>query len=116
MDAPVIIADGLRGKNAVEVPVENLQYFKKTFIAREIYEANSMVVLSHFKGHLVAGFGGAIKNLAMGCASFWGKRDQHDTKSTGKSGKLHCLRLLHENLPCPCHQHEKRRQYKTRFC
>ena len=80
MDAPVIIADGLRGRNAVEVPVENLNYFKKTFIAREIYEAESMSVLSHVKGHLVAGFGGAIKNLGMGCASFRGKRDQHDTK------------------------------------
>lgn len=80
MDAPVIIADGIRGRNHIEVPVENLNYFKKTFLAREIYEADSMVVLSHFKGHLVAGFGGAIKNLAMGCASFWGKRDQHDTK------------------------------------
>lgn len=80
MDAPIIIADGLNGRNQVAVPVENLKYFKETYIAREIYEADSMIVLSHFKGHLVAGFGGAIKNLSMGCASFWGKRAQHDTK------------------------------------
>ena len=80
MDAPIIIADGLHGRNQVAVPTENLKYFKETYIAREIYEADAMVVLSHFKGHLVAGFGGAIKNLSMGCASFWGKRAQHDTK------------------------------------
>ena len=79
VDAPVIIADGLYGKNQVAVPVD-LKHFKETFIGREIYDANSMVVLSHVKGHEMAGFGGAIKNLAMGCASFWGKRAQHDTK------------------------------------
>lgn len=79
VDAPIIIADGLHGKNQVSIPVD-LKYFKEIFIAREIYDADSMVVLSHFKGHIVAGFGGAIKNLAMGCASFWGKRAQHDTR------------------------------------
>lgn len=80
MDAPIIIADGLRGRNQVAVPADYSKYFKEAYIAREIYDADAMVVLSHFKGHLVAGFGGAIKNLSMGCASFWGKRAQHDTR------------------------------------
>ena len=79
VNAPVIIADGLYGKSQVTVPVD-LKHFKETYIAREIYDADSMVVLSHVKGHEMAGFGGAIKNLAMGCGSFWGKRAQHDTK------------------------------------
>jgi len=39
-----------------------------------------MIVMTHFKGHEVAGFGGAIKNLAMGCAPPAGKRDQHQAK------------------------------------
>lgn len=79
VSAPVIIADGLDGHNDELVDV-NLKHFKQVHIATEIRRASSMVVLSHFKGHEMAGFGGAIKNLAMGCASMKGKRDQHDTK------------------------------------
>lgn len=79
VNAPIIIADGLHGLSQVDVPV-NLKHFKETHIAREIHDADSMVVLSHVKGHEMAGFGGAIKNLAMGCASFWGKRAQHQTR------------------------------------
>ncbi len=74
--APIIIADGLYSKNSVDVPV-NLQHFKTAKIAGDIYYSNSMVVLSHFKGHGLAGFGGAIKNLAMGCSSAAGKQQQH---------------------------------------
>lgn len=78
VDAPVIIADGLFGEN--DVPVEiNCKHFKEVYVATEIFKAPSMVVLSHFKGHEMAGFGGAIKNLAMGGASKRGKRDQHGT-------------------------------------
>ncbi len=76
VDAPVIIADGLFGANEVPVAI-NAKNFKTVRIATEIAHAPAMVVLSHFKGHQMAGFGGAIKNLAMGCASRNGKRDQH---------------------------------------
>lgn len=79
VNAPVIIADGLFGQNDEAVAV-NLKHFKEVHIATEIWRAPSMVVLSHFKGHEMAGFGGAIKNLAMGCASVAGKRDQHATR------------------------------------
>lgn len=76
VDAPVIIADGLFGQN--DLPVEiNCKHFKTVHIATEIVHTPAMVVLSHFKGHEAAGFGGAIKNLAMGCASQRGKEDQH---------------------------------------
>ena len=74
--APLIIADGLRSKNYIELPIRG-QYFSKIKIARDIAEADSMVVLSHFKGHQMSGFGGAIKNLAMGCSPSDGKEDQH---------------------------------------
>jgi uncharacterized protein len=77
--APVIIADGLSGKNIATVAVDG-KHFKSVSIAGDIVAADSMVVLSHFKGHIVSGFGGAIKNLAMGCAPPEGKRAQHNAR------------------------------------
>lgn len=78
VDAPAIIADGLTGENDKDVSI-NGKHFASVHIAAEIAAAPAMVVLSHFKGHEMAGFGGAIKNLAMGCASVRGKREQHGT-------------------------------------
>lgn len=86
VNAPVIIADGLDGTNDEAVRVD-LPRLKETYIAKEIIKAPAMVVLSHFKGHEMAGFGGAIKNLAMGCASVRGKRAQHDTKVSTNAEK-----------------------------
>lgn len=77
LGVPVIIADGLRGENEISVPV-NLKEFKEVKIAADIVSADSMVVLTHFKGHVMSGFGGAVKNLAMGCASVRGKWEQHE--------------------------------------
>lgn len=77
--APVIIADGLKRQNIIDVEI-NKKHFKTVKIASDIVKSDSMFVLSHFKGHEMAGFGGAIKNLAMGCAPAAGKRDQHSTR------------------------------------
>ncbi|MDD1687086.1 DUF362 domain-containing protein [Methanoregula sp.] len=77
--APVIIADGLTGKNIRKVAIGK-KHFDEVSIAGDIAAADSMIVLSHFKGHCVAGFGGAIKNLAMGCAAPEGKRAQHNAR------------------------------------
>lgn len=76
INAPVIISDGLTGNNEIEVSIDK-DIFEKVKIARDIYDSDAMIVLSHVKGHILAGFGGAIKNLAMGCASKSGKIDQH---------------------------------------
>jgi len=76
--APLIISDGLRGVSDVEIPV-NGELLSSVFLGREIVEADSLVCLSHFKCHELAGFGGAIKNLGMGCASRKGKMVQHST-------------------------------------
>lgn len=76
VDAPIIIADGVTSKSYKEVAV-NLKHFQSVKIAEAFLAANAMVVLSHFKGHAFGGFGGAIKNLAMGCAPQAGKIDQH---------------------------------------
>lgn len=74
--APLIIADGLQGENWKSVEI-NLNHFQEVKIAGDILNSDGMVVLSHFKGHGMSGFGGALKNLAMGCAAAPGKIDQH---------------------------------------
>ena len=75
---PIIIADGLYGRNDVPVRID-CKHFKEVFIAEGIRDVPSLIVMSHFKGHEMGGFGGAIKNLAMGGASVRGKREQHNT-------------------------------------
>ncbi|UKI34683.1 MAG: DUF362 domain-containing protein [Lentisphaeria bacterium] len=73
---PVVIADGARGEEDVAVPV-NLHHFSSCHIARLLAEADQVLVLSHFKGHMLAGFGGALKQLSMGFASKGGKMAMH---------------------------------------
>ena len=79
--APVIIADGINGKDYIDIAI-NKKHFEKCHIASGIVNADKMVVLTHFKGHEMAGFGGSIKNLGMGCAPPLGKGEQHSTKQT----------------------------------
>lgn len=74
--APVIIADGLLGLDYVDVEI-NLKHFKSAKIASGIFHSNAIVCLSHFKLHEASGFGGAIKNLGMGCAAIPGKQNMH---------------------------------------
>ena len=74
----IIIADGLRGTDDVEVPVVNGEYCKTALIGRAVMDADIVISLSHFKGHEATGFGGAIKNLGMGCGSRAGKMHQHN--------------------------------------
>ncbi len=87
VEAPIIIADGVRGKSETEVEV-NLKRFKKVYIGREIIEADFLLSAAHFKGHEISGFGGTIKNLGMGCASRRGKLAQHSNLSPKIKGKL----------------------------
>ena len=74
--APLVIADGLRGKSQTPVTVGQ-KHFKRVYIGSEIVQADALISVAHFKGHELAGFGGTIKNLGMGCASRKGKLDQH---------------------------------------
>ena len=78
----VIIGDGLKGNDEVELPVPNGVHFKTAKIGRAISDADVIITLNHFKGHELTGMGGAIKNLAMGCASRAGKMAMH---SDGKA-------------------------------
>ena len=72
----IIIGDGLRGTDDIEVPVHNGEYCKTAFIGRAIMDADIVISLTHFKGHEQAGFGGCIKNIGMGCGSRAGKMQQ----------------------------------------
>ena len=73
----IIIGDGLKGTDDVEVPVPNGEYVQLAKIGRAIMDADIFISLSHFKGHEMTGFGGAIKNIGMGCGSRRGKMEQH---------------------------------------
>jgi uncharacterized protein len=74
--APLIIADGIDGRDEVAVPV-NCKICKEAYIASAVVRADAFVSVAHFKLHEAAGFGGAIKNTGMGAASRKGKMAQH---------------------------------------
>ena len=76
---PIIIADGLKGTDDIEVPVKGGEYVKNAKIGRAIMDADVFISLTHFKGHELTGFGGAIKNIGMGCGSRAGKTEQHSS-------------------------------------
>lgn len=73
----VIIADGLKGTDEELVTVEGGEYVKEAKIGQAIIDADIFISLNHFKGHESTGFGGAIKNIGMGCGSRAGKMEQH---------------------------------------
>lgn len=74
-----IIADGLRGTDEREIYVEDAVYIEKAKIGAAIAEADVFISLTHFKGHVAAGFGGALKNIGMGCGSKKGKMEMHSS-------------------------------------
>lgn len=76
LEAPVVIADGLTGKDYVEVAIDG-KHFQTVRIASAAVHADSLIALSHFKGHEMTGFGGAIKNIGMGLGCRSGKQQMH---------------------------------------
>jgi hypothetical protein len=79
MGAPIVIADG-DGEDGQTVAVENAVAgcdLREVEVATKIHEADFLLVLSHVKGHMITGFGGAVKNLGMGCVGKRSKREQH---------------------------------------
>jgi uncharacterized Fe-S center protein len=79
LGAPVIIADGLKGASQEVLPVAGGKHYTEAFIAADIANADLFVSVNHAKGHELAGFGGALKNIGMGSASKQGKMQQHVT-------------------------------------
>ncbi len=77
----ILIGDGLKGTDEVLIPVEGGEYVKEAKIGRAVMDADVFITLNHFKGHEATGFGGALKNIGMGCGSRAGKMEMH---SAGK--------------------------------
>jgi uncharacterized Fe-S center protein len=73
---PIIIADGEIGTEYDEIEI-NKEYIKKCKIGKGYGKYKQFIVMSHFKGHIEAGFGGALKQLSMGFAARGGKLEQH---------------------------------------
>lgn len=77
VNCPVIIGDGLKGTDDIEVPVVGGECVKNAKIGRAVMDADVFISLTHFKGHEQASIGGTIKNIGMGCGSRAGKTEQH---------------------------------------
>ncbi len=73
---PFVVADN-DGFDHILVKIQQTKHFRECKIARQLAQASQVIVLSHFKGHCMAGFGGAIKMLAFGFASGRGKLEIH---------------------------------------
>ncbi len=95
---PIIIGDGLKGTDDISVPVEGGEYIKEAKIGHAVMDADIFISLNHFKGHEMAGFGGAIKNISMGCGSRAGKKDMHINGKPSIDEELctGCLRCVRE--------------------
>ncbi|MGD0057765.1 MAG: DUF362 domain-containing protein [Methanomassiliicoccales archaeon] len=99
VNAPVIIADGLKGKDQVEVRV-SLKHCKTVKIAAAASQADSIIGVAHFKCHGATGFGGALKNIGMGLGSRAGKLDMHcDVHPSVKEEKCKSCGLCVKNCP-----------------
>ncbi len=66
------------GPDAI-LPIPNGKIIKKDYVGKNLLNYNSLLVLSHFKGHPMGGFGGALKQLSIGCASSYGKGYIHNS-------------------------------------
>ncbi|MFO8031906.1 MAG: DUF362 domain-containing protein [Desulfohalobiaceae bacterium] len=74
---PFIVADGLKSENNIPVKSRDKSLLQEVEVAGAVHQADAMIVISHVKGHPLTGFGGAVKNLAMGCVSKKTKLEQH---------------------------------------
>jgi len=95
----IIIGDGLKGTDYREIEI-NQKNCKFAKIGSAIADADIIITMNHFKGHEMAGFGGCIKNLAMGCASVGGKLEMHSSsKPIIKQDKCVGCKLCLINCP-----------------
>jgi len=96
---PLIMADGLTGDEEIDVAIPGRLY-QKVKIASLIVKAQALIVVSHFTGHMVSGFGAALKNMGMGCSSRRGKLAQHST-ATPSVKKKKCTGCASCLVWCP---------------
>ncbi len=72
----VVIPDDTKKENTIDIPIGQ-KFIKNANVARIFVDADAIVAVNHFKGHILTGFGGALKNIGMGCATRQGKLAQH---------------------------------------
>lgn len=84
--------DILDGDGEIELSIPNGLSIKKNYVGKNIEKYNSMIVLSHFKGHPMGVYGGALKQLSIGCASSNGKCYIHS------AGKVNSQDVLWDNI------------------
>jgi len=89
LGAPVVIADG-DDSTYVHEEVINLKHFEKIKYGKAVEDADALAVVSHVKGHLLCGYGGAIKNLGMGFGSRAAKQMMHADVKPNLSSKISC--------------------------
>lgn len=100
----ILIADGLKGSDDVLVPVKNGEYVKEAKIGRAVMDADVFISLTHFKGHEMTGFGGALKNIGMGCGSRAGKMEMHNAGKPDVDQELcigcgRCIKICAHDAP-----------------
>jgi uncharacterized Fe-S center protein len=100
--APFVVADGVKGGEGVQVETNGI--VKTVGVAPVFSEVDSMVVLAHIKGHGLAGIGGAIKQLGMGCVDKKTKLAAHRTVDlkvdhTKCTGCGTCLKICRDKIP-----------------
>ncbi|MBO4600826.1 MAG: DUF362 domain-containing protein [Bacilli bacterium] len=77
----------------LKIEIPNGKVIKENYLGKNIVNYSSMIVLSHFKGHPMGGYGGALKQLSIGCASTKGKCVIHS------AGKVYDQNILWDNIP-----------------
>ncbi|MDR2844745.1 MAG: DUF362 domain-containing protein, partial [Puniceicoccales bacterium] len=83
----IIIGDGLKGTDETLVPLTGTEHVTEAKIGHAIMDADIFISLNHFKGHELTGFGGALKNIGMGCGSRAGKMEQHQSGKPEVNGE-----------------------------
>jgi len=78
----------------LELPIPGGRQIRKTYVGRDLANYDSMLVLSHFKGHPMGGYGGALKQLSIGCASSFGKSYIHGAGEPKKMWTMEQDRFL----------------------
>ncbi len=100
LNAPIIIADGLDGRDGVDVPIAGFKHFDSVRIGAAAIHADAMVVVTHVKGHEATGFGGAIKNVGMGLGTRAAKQRMHsDLKPQVKEEKCTACKRCVKSCP-----------------
>ena len=99
----VIIGDGLKGTDEAIVPIDG-EYVKEAKIGQAVMDADIFISLTHFKGHEATGFGGALKNIGMGCGSRAGKMEMHNQGKPAVSQKRcvgcgACIKICAHDAP-----------------